>query len=88
MHESTNHGGFKTKPTGRNIIQIFGRQGKGFAYAGPDSVDPAALVLSVMGRALPAAFAAPNTLSAPFSLPRQNLLFLQVPDNSSSNPSV
>jgi hypothetical protein len=64
------------KSAGMNIIQIRRRQWEGFAYAGPNTVYPAALVFSVMGWAQLTAFAAPDTPSASLNLPRQNLLFL------------
>ena len=76
------------KPAGMNIVQILWRQRKTFAYAGPDPVDSAALVFSVVGGAQLTASTASHTLSASLNLPCQNLLFLKVPDNPSSNPSV
>ena len=71
-----------------DFIQILWRQREGFTYSGPDAVYPATLIFSVVGEAQLTAFAAPDTLSAPLSPPHQNLLFLQIPENPSSNPSV
>jgi hypothetical protein len=71
-----------------NIIQILGRQWESLAYAGPNTVYPATLVFGVVGNTQLTAFAASYTLSVPLKLPRQNLGVLQVPDNSSSYPSV
>jgi len=78
----------KIKSACLNIIQILGRQRESLAYAGSNTVYPTALVFGVMGEAQLTTFATSHTLSVPLSLPCQNLLFLQVPDNSSSNPPV
>jgi hypothetical protein len=67
---------FEMESAGVNIIQILGRQRKGFAYAGPNTIYPAALVFGIMGEAQLTAFAASDTLSAPLNLPRQDLAFL------------
>jgi hypothetical protein len=68
--------------------QIFGRQRKCLTDTGTNAVNPATLILVIMGEAKLAAFAASHTLSVPFILPFQDLLILKVPDYPSSNPSV
>jgi hypothetical protein len=71
-----------------NVFYVIRRQRELLAYRRPDAVNPAALIFRIMGGALAAAFAAPGTLSALLGPPPYDLLFLQVPDNPSSNPSV
>jgi hypothetical protein len=78
----------KFESTPLEVLQIIRSEREGFAYGGPDAIDPADLPVHIESRALPAAFAASHALSAPLGLPFFNLLLLQVPDHPSSNPSI
>jgi hypothetical protein len=78
----------KIKSACADIFQVFWRQGKGLTDLRPYAINPATIVLAIMSRTMPTASAAPDALSAPLGLPLQDLLFLQVPEDPPSNPSI